>query len=83
MFRTFTYVQSKRAKHDLRECLENAGETDWRGKDTGCYIGSFGEDWLELQTRDTQESTKNRITGWGDYLFANRISYEYDFKGPR
>ena len=66
-----------------RECLENAGETDWRGKDTGCYIGSFGEDWLQIQTRDTMESTSSRITGYGDYLLANKVSYEYDFKGPR
>ena len=66
-----------------RECLENAGETDWRGKDIGCYIGSFGEDWLQIQTRDTMESTSSRITGYGDYLLANKVSYEYDFKGPR
>ena len=66
-----------------RECLENTSETDWRGKDTGCYIGSFGEDWLQIQTRDTMESTSSRITGYGDYLLANKVSYEYDFKGPR
>lgn len=66
-----------------RECLENACETDWRGKDIGCYIGTFGEDWLQMQSRDTLESTSSRITGYGDYLLANRVSYEYDFKGPR
>ena len=66
-----------------RECLENAGETGWRGKNIGCYIGSFGEDWLQIQTRDTMESTSSRITGYGDYLLANKVSYEYDFKGPR
>ena len=66
-----------------RECLENAGETGWRGKDIGCYIGTFGEDWLQIQSRDTLESTSSRIAGYGDYLLANRVSYEYDFKGPR
>lgn len=66
-----------------RECLENAAVTQWRGKDIGCYIGSFGEDWLQIQTRDTLESTSSRITGYGDYLLANKVSYEYDFKGPR
>ncbi|KAK0385887.1 hypothetical protein NLU13_7064 [Sarocladium strictum] len=65
-----------------RECLESAGETNWRGKKTGCYIGSFGEDWLEMQTKDAQGSGKSRITGYGDYMLSNRISYEYDFKGP-
>jgi acyl transferase domain-containing protein len=66
-----------------RECLEGAGETDWRGSSTGCYVGTFGEDWLQIQSRDTLESTRNRVTGYGDYLLSNRISYEYDFRGPR
>ena len=70
-------------KYGTRECLENAGETNWRGKKIGCYIGSFGEDWMEIQSKDTHESNRNRITGYGDFLLANRISYEYDFKGPR
>jgi acyl transferase domain-containing protein len=38
---------------------------------------------MEIQSRDTQDSNRNRITGYGDFLLANRISYEYDFKGPR
>jgi acyl transferase domain-containing protein len=66
-----------------RECFEAAGEVNWRGSSTGCYIGTFAEDWLQMQGRDTLESTKNRVTGYGDYLLANRISYEYDLRGPR
>lgn len=31
-----------------RECFEDAGVTNWRGKTIGCYIGNFGEDWVEL-----------------------------------
>ncbi|KAK0732344.1 hypothetical protein B0T21DRAFT_412523 [Apiosordaria backusii] len=65
-----------------RECLENAGETDWRGKRIGCYVGTFGQDWFEMQSRDTQEAGPYRITGTEDFLLANRISYEYDLKGP-
>ncbi|TVY80960.1 Highly reducing polyketide synthase FUM1 [Lachnellula suecica] len=64
------------------ETLENAGETDWRGENIGCWIGVFGEDWLETQLRDTHEMGSYRITGHGDYVLANRISYEFDFKGP-
>ena len=30
-----------------RECLENAGEINYRGKQVGCYVGTFGEDWLQ------------------------------------
>jgi hypothetical protein len=66
-----------------RECLENAGELNWRGKDIGCYVGVFGEDWLDLHAKDSQDFGIYRITGAGDFVLANRISYEYDFKGPR
>lgn len=67
-----------------RETLENAGETNWRGKNVGCFIGAFGEDWLETRLRDTHETGgMYRISGMADYVLANRISYEFDFKGPR
>lgn len=65
------------------ECLESAGQKNWRGKNIGCYVGVFGEDWLDIQQKDPQESGLYRITGHGDYVIPNRISYEFDFKGPR
>ena len=65
------------------ECLENAGETEWRGQDIGCYVGVFGEDWNNISMMETQPSGNYRITGTGDFVLANRISYEYDLKGPR
>ena len=67
----------------VRECLENAGKTSWRGDNIGCYVGTFGEDWLDLGAKDTQSSGIYRITGSGDFLLGNRVSYEFDFKGPR
>lgn len=36
-----------------RECLEDASETAWNRKCIGCYIGSLGEDWCEIFTRET------------------------------
>ncbi|KAI0860401.1 hypothetical protein F4860DRAFT_479113 [Xylaria cubensis] len=65
-----------------RECFENAGEVNWRGKDIGCYIGSWGEDWMEIHARDTLDSHLYKITGQADLMLSNRISYEYDLKGP-
>ncbi|KAL2126694.1 hypothetical protein VTI74DRAFT_387 [Chaetomium olivicolor] len=65
-----------------RECLENAGEVDWRGKDVGCYVGTFGEDWLDLHAKDSQDFSIYQITGTADFVLANRILYEYDFRGP-
>ena len=67
----------------VRECFENAGETAWRGKQIGCYVGVYGGDWLDMNGRDTQNSGAYRLTGIGDFVLSNRISYEYDLKGPR
>ena len=65
-----------------RECFESAGEVDWRGKDFGTYIGSFGNDWAEVVTKDPLMKSMYKITGHGDFMLANRIAYEYDLKGP-
>lgn len=67
----------------VREAFESAGETDWRGKNIGTYVGMFAEDWLELQHKDTHEYSPYRVLGNIDFALPNRISYEYDLKGPR
>jgi acyl transferase domain-containing protein/NADPH:quinone reductase-like Zn-dependent oxidoreductase len=64
------------------ECLESAGQTQWRGKDIGCFVGTFAEDWLNLMNRDPQLQDVHQLTGIGDWALANRVSYEFDFKGP-
>ncbi|KAH4115563.1 hypothetical protein HBI55_203610 [Parastagonospora nodorum] len=64
------------------ECLENAGETDWRGKEIGCYVGSFGEDWLDENVMDPHMSGQYRAPGFMDFFLANRVSYEYNWGGP-
>lgn len=66
-----------------RECFENAGESKWRGKRIGCYVGVFGEDWIDLNSKDNLQSGMYRVAGTGDFSLANRISYEYDLHGPR
>ncbi|KAH7333356.1 hypothetical protein BKA65DRAFT_404016 [Rhexocercosporidium sp. MPI-PUGE-AT-0058] len=65
-----------------RECFESAGEKDWRGTKTGCYVGTFGQDWGDIQSADRWTSGLYNVTGQGDFLLSNRISYEYDLKGP-
>ena len=65
------------------ECLENAGEKYWRGKNIGCYVGCFGEDWLDMDAKDIANSHMYRLTGYSETFISNRISYEFDFKGPR
>ncbi|KAI8630110.1 putative polyketide synthase [Xylariaceae sp. FL1651] len=64
------------------ECMENAGVTSWRGSDLGCYIGCFGEDWQDLNAKETQHKGGYRATGYGDFALGNRISYEFDLRGP-
>ena len=65
------------------EALENAGEKNWQGRNIGCYVGIFGEDWLDMDSKDVQNLHMYRLSGYGDYITANRVSYEFDFKGPR
>ena len=66
-----------------RECFEDAGETAWKGKRIGCYMGSLGEDWCEMYARETQNWGPYRYTGFGDFALSNRVSYEMDLQGPR
>ncbi|KAK4150451.1 putative polyketide synthase [Chaetomidium leptoderma] len=66
----------------VRECFEDAGEVNYRGQPIGCYIGSFGQDWLEMTTRDAQNMGNYAMMGSGDLVLANRVSYEFDLHGP-
>jgi len=66
-----------------RECLEEAGEVNYRGQLIGCYVGTFGDDWLLMSAKDSQHGDGFSMTGHLDLMIANRISYEYDFRGPR
>lgn len=66
-----------------RECMEDAGETRWKGRPIGCYMGSFGEDWTEMFAKENQQYGLHRVSGYGDFVLANRVSYEMDFTGPR
>lgn len=65
------------------ECMENGGQNNWRGRNIGCYVGVFGEDWLDLSAKDPQHLGTHRILTGGDFALSNRASYEYDLRGPR
>lgn len=68
-----------------RECLEDAGEAPsrCRSRNIGCYVGTYNEDWLQMTNKESQHSGGYLLTGTADFLLANRVSYEYDFRGPR
>ncbi|KAK4443906.1 KR domain-protein [Podospora aff. communis PSN243] len=67
----------------VKECLDDAGEVDYRGRPVGCYLGTFGDDWLLMATKDlAMQGGGYSVTGAGDLMLANRVSYEYDLRGP-
>ncbi|CAG8903343.1 unnamed protein product [Penicillium egyptiacum] len=74
--------QQRQMLEVARECMEDAGETNWKGRPIGCYMGSFGEDWLELYGKEIQQYGQYRVSGYGDFMLPNRVSYEMDLTGP-
>lgn len=66
----------------VREVLERAGE-NWRSKPIGTYVGMFTEDWQEMHHKDSNFFHPYLMMGTLDFALANRISYEYDLRGPR
>jgi hypothetical protein len=75
--------QQRQMLEVARECIEDAGETNWRGQNIGVYMGSWGEDWLAMLEKDPQQHGIYRLTGMGDFVLPNRVSYEMDLQGPR
>lgn len=65
------------------ECMESAGQVNWRGKDIGTYVGNFGEDWLEMCLRDPIAMQRHQVFAASDFSLSSRVSYEYDLRGPR
>ncbi|KAJ5642948.1 uncharacterized protein N7484_005455 [Penicillium longicatenatum] len=64
------------------ECMENAGQVGWQGTDVGCFVGVFGESWLDITSRDLQRPWDGQVNSTMDFALANRVSYEYDLRGP-
>lgn len=54
--------QQKLLLEVIWECMENAGQVGWRGKNIGCYVGVFGEDWLDMAAKEPQHLGMYRIT---------------------
>ncbi|KND94632.1 Lovastatin diketide synthase LovF [Tolypocladium ophioglossoides CBS 100239] len=74
--------QQRQMLEVARECMEDAGETNWKGRPIGCYMGSFREDWIEMFAKDSQQDGVYRVSGYGDFMLPNRVSYEMDLTGP-
>lgn len=53
-----------------------------RGSNTGVWIGVSGSEAAEAFSRDPEELLGYSMTGCQHAMFANRISYFFDLKGP-
>ncbi|XP_030061052.1 fatty acid synthase [Microcaecilia unicolor] len=53
-----------------------------RGTNTGVWIGVSGSEAGEAFSRDPEELLGYSMTGCQRAMFANRLSYFFDFKGP-
>ncbi|KAF4592341.1 polyketide synthase [Ophiocordyceps camponoti-floridani] len=64
------------------ECMENAGATCWQGTNIGCFVANYIDDWQDILAKDTLSTDTYTVQGQDPMMLANRISYEYDLRGP-
>ncbi|CAI6031548.1 unnamed protein product [Clonostachys chloroleuca] len=66
------------------EALEDAGIPleSIKGSRTSVYVGSFTNDYNSMTTKDLVTYPKYTVTGTGNAVLSNRISYFYDLHGP-
>ncbi|KAJ6044919.1 uncharacterized protein N7446_003115 [Penicillium canescens] len=74
--------QAKILLQVIWECLENGGLVESRGKDIGCFVGTFGGDYEEIVNKDAQNTSKFHLMGGKPFGLANFASYEFDWNGP-
>ncbi|NXN91414.1 FAS synthase, partial [Rhinopomastus cyanomelas] len=53
-----------------------------RGTDTGVWVGVSGSEAIEALSKDPEEVSGYSLIGCQRAMFANRISYTLDLKGP-
>ncbi|CEN60761.1 hypothetical protein ASPCAL03194 [Aspergillus calidoustus] len=66
------------------ESVENAGWTleKLRGSNTSVYTALYNRDYQAMLLRDPEHLPFYTVTGNGEALFSNRISYFFDLRGP-
>ncbi|KAL4784866.1 hypothetical protein BJX76DRAFT_367271 [Aspergillus varians] len=66
------------------EALEDAGITldEIQGSKTSVYCGSFTNDYSAMAVKDLEYYPKYLVTGVGNSILSNRISYFYNLQGP-
>ena len=66
------------------EALENGGISLGRvtGRNIGLYVGASLSDYSHLLRKDPEMNSTYQATGTATSIFANRISYVFNLKGP-
>ena len=66
------------------EALENAGLPieAVKGSESAVYVAAFSQDYASIQNKDLEDFPTYHLTGTGNAIVSNRISYVFDFKGP-
>ena len=66
------------------EAFENAGLPieNVAGTKTSCYVGNFTTDYREMVFRDPDIAPRYSLSGTGQELISNRLSWFYDLRGP-
>ncbi|KAI9676095.1 MAG: putative Hybrid PKS-NRPS biosynthetic cluster [Caeruleum heppii] len=66
------------------EALEDAGITlaEIGGSQASVFCGCFTNDYNAMTTKDLEYYPKYTVTGTGNAILSNRISYFYDLHGP-
>ena len=66
------------------EALEDAGITldEINGSQTSVFCGSFTNDYSSMTTKDLTQYPKYSVTGTGNAILSNRISYCFNLHGP-
>ena len=62
--------------------LEGIHPNSLRGKKIGVYVGTSVSESEQYFLEDPEKITGYELTGCCRAMFANRISYTFDFKGP-
>lgn len=65
------------------EAVENAGLPieDLRGSNTSVHMAMFARDYDRMGYKDGSTLRKAHVTGSGDAILANRLSYVFDLRG--
>lgn len=65
------------------EAFENAGLSleNVAGTNTSCFVGVFTNDYREMILRDPDAAPRYSLSGSGQEMISNRISWFYDLKG--